>query len=40
MILNKFDLEIEEVFKFPANCVVGGRQYTDKGYIVFEWVGI
>ncbi len=37
--LNHFNLEIEELIEFPSNCIVGGRQYNDKGYVVFEWVG-
>lgn len=37
--LNHFDLEIDELIEFPSNCNVGGRQYSDKGFVVFEWVG-
>jgi hypothetical protein len=37
--LNHFDLEIEELIEFPTNCIVDGRRYNDKGYVVFEWVG-
>jgi len=37
--LNHFDLEIEELIEFPSNCIVGDSLYTDKGYVVFEWVG-
>jgi hypothetical protein len=37
--LNQFDLEIEEIYEFPTNSDVGGRMYSDKGYVIFEWVG-
>lgn len=37
--LNLFDLEIETVYPFPSNCNVGGRAYSDSGYVIFEWVG-
>jgi len=37
--LNKFGLEIEEIVEFPGHINVGGREYQDTGYVVFEWVG-
>jgi hypothetical protein len=37
--LNQFGLEIETIYEFPSYCVVGGRQYADSGYVIFEWVG-
>ena len=27
------------LYKFPTNCNVGGRTYSDRGHVVFEWVG-
>lgn len=39
IFLNYFGLEIEELYEFPTNANVGGRNYADKGYVVFEWVG-
>jgi len=37
--LNQFGLEIETIYEFPSNCNVGGRNYSDSGYVIFEWVG-
>ncbi len=37
--LNQFGLEIETVYPFPSNSVVGDRNYSDSGYVIFEWVG-
>ncbi|MBW6491491.1 MAG: hypothetical protein K0B15_09905 [Lentimicrobium sp.] len=37
--LNQFGLEIETIYEFPGNCVIGGRTYSDNGYVIFEWVG-
>ena len=37
--LNQFGLEIETIYEFPCNCVVGGRKYVDSGYVIFEWIG-
>ena len=37
--LNQFGLEIEMIYEFPGNCNVGGRNYSDSGYVIFEWVG-
>ena len=37
--LNHFGLEIEMLYEFPTNANVGGRNYSDKGYVVFEWIG-
>jgi len=37
--LNQFGLNIEMLYEFPSNCNIGERIYTDKGYVIFEWVG-
>lgn len=37
--LNQFNLEIETIYEFPSNSNVGGRNYSDCGYVIFEWVG-
>ena len=37
--LNQFDLEIETLYKFSTDSIIGGRKYSDKGYVIFEWVG-
>lgn len=37
--LNQFELGIEDIYPFPTNSNVGGRNYADKGYVIFEWVG-
>ena len=36
---NQFGLEIETIYPFPSNCNVEGRNYSDSGYVIFEWVG-
>ena len=40
IFLNYFGLEIEEFYEFPTNANVGGRNYADKGYVVFEGTGV
>ncbi len=37
--LNSFGLKIDEILPFPSPTTVGGRSYSDKGCVVFEWVG-
>ncbi len=29
----------EEVYKFPSPVTFGGRDYHDRGHVVFEWIG-
>ena len=37
--LNRFNLNIDEIFEFPNQSNVGGEVYNDKGFVVFEWIG-
>ena len=37
--LNSFNLEVDEVVKFPTGSELGGEVYNDQGYVVFEWIG-
>jgi hypothetical protein len=37
--LNSFDLDVDEVVKFPTGSELGGDVHNDQGYVVFEWIG-
>jgi hypothetical protein len=37
--LNALGLGVTKVYEFPSGADVGGQVYSDKGCVIFEWVG-